>query len=995
MPRLFISHSSVDNVQALAFQRWLVANGWSADDVFIDLHGIGAGERWRETLRKANARCEAVILLASPASLDSKECQRELTLAEDLGKPVLVVILRDLGKDDPRLARWAETQFVDLSAEPQERMEPFEYDSEVQRASFHLPALLSIKASLVQRGIAPDSFAWTPRDKDAGPYPGLSFFDERNAGIFFGREAEIMAGLGKLRLMRKRHTPRLLVIQAASGAGKSSYLRAGLWPRLLRDPDYAPLAILRPALGVLTGPDGFGRRFAPWLEKHGRPMAPADIHARLFQNDPGALAQFVADAVALATGIRRAGAPDARAPAPLIAIDQGEELFAAENAAESTRFLELLGALLRGGEGAHYSSSAPTDTDPSTGRAGPKMNNVFPSLDPSLHDLDPYVIITIRADSVEALLQRWPSLGLDPPEVLYLPPLSPDAYRDIIVKPAEVYSERVKRLTIEPALTATLARNTGGADALPLLAFTLERMFGEAAADGNLTLARYEAMGGMDGSIDRALAEARRKAGTAGSEAMLRRLVVPSLATWDPSANAAKRLVASGARLVGGDRSALVPLANALVDARLLTRGRDTLEVAHEALLRRPPIAGWLDALKDDLKLRDDVLKEAAEWVAAKQSPRDLVRRGERLAAARKLAASEVFKAELAPAGAYLAGCKKLEDAAARGARLTRAAIFMLMLGVILSLLGVIFRSQIDALRFSLWEERRYIAENIKPHVLTPEAERALKPGDIIHECGPKTRCPEMVVLPLGAFWMGSEAGKGDKDGSEYPQHKVTLGTKFAVSKYEVTWDDWEACVAMRGCDGAPTSDSGYERGQKPLINVSWDQASAYAAWLSRLTGKPYRLLSEAEWEYAARGVTSPDVPHPSYPWGDDPTSNCQHANGADQSYQRAGGTGTIADCDDGQVVTALVGKYPANAFGLYDMHGNVSEWVADGWHENYENNPPTDGAVWAQDADASRRVVRGGSWSGTPDYLRSALRSRGTPVNRGSNIGFRLARTL
>ena len=178
MPRLFISHSSIDNVQALAFQRWLVGNGLSQDDVFIDLHGIGAGERWRDTLRKANASCEAVILLASPASLDSRECQRELNLAEDLGKPIQVVILRDLAKDDPRLARWADTQFVDLSAEPQERMEPFEHDGKVQRVTFNLPALLSIKASLAQRGIAPDSFAWTPRTPGAGPYPGLAAFGD-------------------------------------------------------------------------------------------------------------------------------------------------------------------------------------------------------------------------------------------------------------------------------------------------------------------------------------------------------------------------------------------------------------------------------------------------------------------------------------------------------------------------------------------------------------------------------------------------------------------------------------------------------------------------------------------------------------------------------------------------------------------------------------------------------------------------------------------------
>ena len=146
MTRLFISHSSKNNVEALAFRRWLMANGWSEEDIFIDLHGIGAGERWRDTLRKANASCEAVILLASPHSLDSKECQREMNLAEDLGKEIIVAVLKGLTKDDTHLARYADRQFVDLSAQPTERMEPFEHDGRVHRVEFLLPAFASIKA---------------------------------------------------------------------------------------------------------------------------------------------------------------------------------------------------------------------------------------------------------------------------------------------------------------------------------------------------------------------------------------------------------------------------------------------------------------------------------------------------------------------------------------------------------------------------------------------------------------------------------------------------------------------------------------------------------------------------------------------------------------------------------------------------------------------------------------------------------------------------------
>ncbi len=152
-----------------------------------------------------------------PDSLYSKECQREMNLAEDLGKEILVAILKNLKKDDPRLACYADRQFVDLSAEPAERMEPFERDGKMHRVEFHLPALLSIKARLAHLGIAPGNFSWTPKP-GPGPYPGLAAFTEDDAGIFFGREAEIMAGITKLRLLRRRRAPRLLVIQAASGA---------------------------------------------------------------------------------------------------------------------------------------------------------------------------------------------------------------------------------------------------------------------------------------------------------------------------------------------------------------------------------------------------------------------------------------------------------------------------------------------------------------------------------------------------------------------------------------------------------------------------------------------------------------------------------------------------------------------------------------------------------------------------------------------------------
>jgi formylglycine-generating enzyme required for sulfatase activity len=191
----------------------------------------------------------------------------------------------------------------------------------------------------------------------------------------------------------------------------------------------------------------------------------------------------------------------------------------------------------------------------------------------------------------------------------------------------------------------------------------------------------------------------------------------------------------------------------------------------------------------------------------------------------------------------------------------------------------------------------------------------------------------------------------------------------------------------MRGC--APTGEATIDKGRRPVINVSWDQAKAYVEWLARMTGKPYRLLSEAEWEYAARADTQT-----AYYFGDDATQICRYANLADQSYRRAGYTDEAVNCDDGQAVTAPVGSYPANAFGLHDMHGNVWQWVEDPAHDNYQG-APTDGRVWMDGGDERRRMARGGSWDYLPRLLRSAFRSRNPHDNRDSNLGFRVGRTL
>lgn len=267
--------------------------------------------------------------------------------------------------------------------------------------------------------------------------------------------------------------------------------------------------------------------------------------------------------------------------------------------------------------------------------------------------------------------------------------------------------------------------------------------------------------------------------------------------------------------------------------------------------------------------------------------------------------------------------------------------------------------------------------------------------GSLIKDCDV---CPELVVIPAGAFVMGSPPSEAGRDADEGPAHKVTLARPFALGKYEVTWDEWDACVRAGYC--AQSKDEGWGRGRRPVIHVDWEQAQGFTEWLAEKTGKQYRLPSEAEWEYAAR-AGSEKARH----WGAAPDRACRFANVYDQSgegkrhWQRYGsmyvdGTAIFAfACKDGQADTAPVGSYPPNDFGLHDMLGNVWEWTEDCYNESY-SGAPSDGSAWGA-GDCGRRVNRGGSWADSPPRVRSAARDGDAVSNRLSSLGFRVARTL
>jgi formylglycine-generating enzyme required for sulfatase activity len=304
----------------------------------------------------------------------------------------------------------------------------------------------------------------------------------------------------------------------------------------------------------------------------------------------------------------------------------------------------------------------------------------------------------------------------------------------------------------------------------------------------------------------------------------------------------------------------------------------------------------------------------------------------------------------------YVAACQMAQKLARRRAQVAE--------GTMLALLALVTVG---------WWKQGFIREQyhwraiMGPRVLTAAQEKAAKPGGDFKEC--ETGCPTMIVVPAGKFMMGSPESEKDRDDEEGPQHEVTIPKPFAVGKTEVTFAEWDTCVAAGACSYA--SDVTLGRGDRPVINVSWDDALQYVGWLSRISGKKYRLLSEAEWEYAARAGSQTRLS-----FGDDEAQLDQYAWYASNSFS----------------TMQPVGKKAANAFGLYDMHGNVDEWVEDTIHRY--DGAPTDSSPYVE-SDFDGRVIRGGHFQNKSGDLRAARRRWVHAGGRDGILGFRLARTL
>ncbi len=643
MSRIFISHSSQNNAHALALRDWLIGEGW--DDLFLDLdpdRGIVAGERWERALSEAATRCEVVLFLVSREWLASGWCLKEFRLANKLNKRMFGLLVDGLTIPELPAEIARDWQMVDLgSGRDHATFRAIAADGGAEEhVTFSRSGLARLKAGLNRAGLDPKFFAWPPEsDPDRPPYRGLKALEAEDAGIFFGREASTIAALDRLRGLRDAAAPRFLAILGASGAGKSSFLRAGILPRLARDDrNFCPLPAIRPERAAITGETGLLRSLTAALGEARLGLTRAQIQAAI--TDGAAALSPLLEKLANAKRLTAMpGEPEPEAPALVLAIDQAEELFLAEGAAEGLRLLQLLKNLVT--------------TEP------PRL----------------IVVAAIRSDSYERL-QAAPELEGIRQETFSLPPLPRGSYESVIEGPAKRLSQTPRPLLVEPALTQALLADieTGGAkDALPLLAFTLERLYVDHGGDGDLTLAEYRQTGGVKGSIEAAVERAMTAADADPRVpkdrltrlVLMRRALIPWLAGIDPETGSPRRRVARLAEIPEEAH----PIVDHLVAARLLSTdvgesGETTIEPAHEALLRQwGMLEGWLQEDFGLLSTLEGVKRAARDWNANAKGDDWLAHQGERLAEAQNLDARPDIAAKLDPDDrAYLAQCRAQQE---------------------------------------------------------------------------------------------------------------------------------------------------------------------------------------------------------------------------------------------------------------------------------------------------------------------------------------------
>ena len=640
MPRIFVSHSSKDDRQAIALQQWLVQQDPQLEkEIFLDMRHAAAIHRlvrWKDALRQASDRCEAVICLLSE-NWQASECANEYQFAVSLNKRILGARIGPLAGEIPT-QEWPQIDLVGEGA-----ITEVDIGDGGGPVGFLSEGLYELQKRIVSAGIGPESFDWPPpTDRQRAPYRGWASLEEADAGVFFGRDAQLLAGLDALRGMRRSGVQSLFVVLGVSAVGKSSFLRAGLLPRLRRDDrDFLLLDIVRPQRNALTGEHGLAQAISATRERLGL-TAPSlkEIERACRGGDSARLMGWLREARQAASTNRPGDGPS---PTLVLPIDQGEELFSPDASTEAPVFLELITRL------ADTSATSQTGRD-DTGRGS---------------ELGLIVVVTIRTNDYH-LVQTAPQLApLGSAVIDDLKPMTRNQFKEVITGPAQRATSGGHGLQIQPALVdRLLAECTATADTLPLLALTLARLYQDYGSGGELTLAHYETMGGIrqvvKNEINDTLAtdaiERQRQLET------LRTAFIPWLATVDPDTEQPMRRLARFDDLPAASHD----LIDALVKKQLLVKhsrdGQAAVEVALQSLLHQwDELAAWLHEEREDLEHGDNLERAALEWRKHERDPAWLLE-GTRLQDAEILAAKPRFEDRLRTSSDYLAASRRRED---------------------------------------------------------------------------------------------------------------------------------------------------------------------------------------------------------------------------------------------------------------------------------------------------------------------------------------------
>jgi formylglycine-generating enzyme required for sulfatase activity len=773
------------------------------------------------------------------------------------------------------------------------------------------------------------------------PYRGLEAMSEANSDFFYGREHETVEIVNTL---ASEHG-RLPILLGNSGVGKSSLAQAGVLAALLRQGWAEHIEQPGPWPAVFT-------QSRHWCFLTLRPgndpiKALLDLFLERWRFKAGAERMEEKNRLVALLGGRKATLSDLLdetetryeelaqtvPPAFCLYIDQGEELYVRVDKEKRRRFSEIVSA----------------------GLGDPRVR----------------MLMSLRADFFGELQKDESLYGVH--HLISVPPLRAPELEHIVSKPAELLSAHFQTDTLAVDIARRAAEeSTEDAGALPLLSYLLDDMWTEMVQRGDGVLRLPMPAVDLGGVLVERANKFIAAHPSPGANAAIRRILTLKLAAvredGEPTRRRATRseftdeewqLVSELADQPNRLLVTVTPEASMAPNAgsdlaeseRVNQPLRETYaEVAHESIFRRwNRLREWIDTERQFLAWRNRLEIARRGWQdTPKRLKADALLRGFALKQARNWLASRQGDIPKTDLDFILRSKRKL---------LWKRLRMGTVAGVI------VFAAATSAAwwQWSWLRERLYA--RLYAYPLSAQAERALTPKADFIEC---SDCPKMLVLPAGSITIGSLDSP-----DEQPPHEVTMDKQFAVAQYELTFAQWDACVNHGDCS-PPISDGRWGHGQQPVINVSWNDAQRYVQWLKRITSKDYRLLTEAEWEYAARAGRSS-----YFSFGNDDAQLDQYAWYAANAERRPHPVGL---------------KLP-NKYGLYDMHGNVSEWVEDCYRDNYRD-AAADGRAWTG-GNCDYRVIRGGSWAYRQRVLRSSAREKSQFDKGNETIGIRVGRSL